>query len=442
MTTFFDFGLTQDVEKALRELSFSEPTPIQQQAIPEALNGKDLIATAQTGTGKTAAYSIPTAHYLIKNSNATALILAPTRELAMQIEDFWLKLTKYNRNLGSACLIGGASFGMQLRALRRRPRFIIATPGRLIDHLEQGTIVLNQTAVLVLDEADRMLDMGFAPQLEQIYKRLPEKKQTLLFSATWGHGLDKLSKKFLKNPLRISVGETSKAASTIDQFVIRTPVAQKNNAVFDELLKRDGLTLVFARTQIRTDKLASFLQKAGLDVGVIHGGRTQAQRNAALRDFKSGRRRILVATDIAARGIDVTDVAHVINYDLPQMAEDYIHRIGRTGRAGAEGQAVSLVTPEDRGLWSYIVQLLKKTGSQLPKMTDYEPSGRVPAPQPSLSVSGNPAPIKLASTHQPRTARVVEPATVGNGSTNGSPVNNSVLKIADILRGAKDSRLH
>ena len=375
MKCFTEFKLQGALEKALRAMKFNAPTPIQAKAIPLALAGKDIIATAQTGTGKTAAFGIPTAEYLIANRQACALVLAPTRELAQQIESVWRELTKNVPELRAVCVMGGASFGMQRKGLARNPRMIIATPGRLVDHLQQRTVNLARVEILILDEADRMLDMGFAPQLSQILRFLPKERQTMLFSATWGPELDQLSKKYLRTPERIAVGSTSQAAGTVEQSLMPTTIQQKNETLLDAVNERQGSILVFTRTQIRTDRLAKFLNTYGLEVGLIHGGRTQAQRSSALASFKAGRIRILVATDIAARGIDVVDIAHVINYDLPQVPEDYIHRIGRTGRAGAKGQALSLLTKEERGLWRDIAHLLKKTGSAEPVMLE----GKVPA---------------------------------------------------------------
>lgn len=368
MNQFSQFNLPEPILKALEVLNFKTPTPIQAKAIPLALNGKDLIATAQTGTGKTAAFAIPALIHLIKNPNVNALVLAPTRELAQQIDLFWRQLTKFNPDMRSACLIGGTSYGPQFRALSKKPRFIIATPGRLVDHMRQKTVKLANIAVLTLDEADRMLDMGFAPQLNEIAKFIPKQKQTFMFSATWDEKLNQLSKKYLQEPVRISVGESSKAADTVEQKVIQTTAQKKNETLLDEINARNGAILVFARTKIRTDRVAKYLDSYGLNVAKIHGGRTQKQRNTALEVFKNGKTRVMVATDVASRGIDVKNIAHVINYDLPQFAEDYVHRIGRTGRAGAKGQALSLLTPEDKFLWKNISYHLRKSGSQIPSL--------------------------------------------------------------------------
>lgn len=368
MKTFNELPLADSIRKSLQHMEFNEPTPIQAKAIPVGLAGKDLIATAQTGTGKTAAFSLPMVNYLLKNQQNIALVLAPTRELALQIELFWNTLTKFNPELRCVCVIGGTSFMIQAKLLKRNPRVIIATPGRLVDHLQQRTASLAKVGILVLDEADRMLDMGFAPQLSRILKHLPQQRQTMLFSATWENAVDQLSKKYLKNPERVSVGTTSQAAKTVDQAALPTIAQKKNETLLDILNKRQGSVLIFARTQVRTDRLARYLNSFGMEVGRIHGGRSQAQRNTALASFKSGQIRVLVATDIASRGIDVADISHVINYDLPQVPEDYIHRIGRTGRAGAKGEALTLLTPEDRQQWKEISKLLKKSGSQEPRM--------------------------------------------------------------------------
>lgn len=327
---------------------------------------RDLIGCAQTGTGKTAAFCIPILVRLLEKQDATALILAPTRELALQIETVWNGLSRFTPSVRAVTLIGGLSMQPQMRALSKRPRVIIATPGRLVDHLERRTANLSKTAILVLDEADRMLDIGFAPQLGRILNYLPRERQGLLFTATWDSRMDQLSKQYLKDPVRVTVGTPSQAAVTVKQATLETSVQKKNETLLDQLNARQGSILVFARTQSRTDRVARYLGTYGVDVGRIHGGRSQGQRKSALQAFRTGEIRVLVATDIAARGIDVAGVAHVINYDLPQAPEDYIHRIGRTGRAGATGEALSLLTPEDRSQWREITRLLKKSSSAVP----------------------------------------------------------------------------
>ncbi|MCM2280141.1 MAG: DEAD/DEAH box helicase [Oligoflexia bacterium] len=360
MQTFHDLSLSHSLERSLAAMEFKIPTPIQAQGIPVALARKDLIACAQTGTGKTAAFCIPIIERLLKEPARTALILAPTRELAAQILEVLTKLTAHNRELRGALLIGGASMQPQLRALRQKPRVVIATPGRLIDHLRQRSVSLAQVELLVLDEADRMLDMGFAPQLDQILRHLPRERQTLLYSATLPDDILRLAAKFLRDPVRVTVGPVSKPVQKIAQSVIETTAPKKNEALLDQINVRQGSMLIFARTKSRTDRLAKYLTSYGLPVGRIHGGRSQGQRNSALAGFRDGTFRILVATDIAARGIDISHIAHVINYDLPQVPEDYVHRIGRTARAGATGEAVSLLTPEDRAQWRAITKLVAR----------------------------------------------------------------------------------
>lgn len=362
------FALPLTAMRALQALNFKNPTPIQEQAIPPSLFGQDVIGIAQTGTGKTAAFCLPIFAKFEKDPAARALVLAPTRELALQIDQFWRKLTQFRTEHRSALLIGGASMGEQVRALRMRPRLIIATPGRLLDHIRRRSVDVSKTSMLVMDEADRMLDMGFSPQIKEIARYLPKARQTLLFTATWDSRTDQLSKQYLNKPFLTSVTPASQAAPLIEQKVVQTSSNRKNETLLDEINVREGSVLVFVRTKHRTDRVTKYLASYGLEVNRLHGGRTQAQRNSALSAFRNGRVRVLVATDIAARGIDVAKIAHVINYDLPQVAEDYIHRIGRTGRAGQPGNAVSLVTPEDRELWRAIARVLEKGGSKVPQL--------------------------------------------------------------------------
>jgi superfamily II DNA/RNA helicase len=361
MQYFNELKLPLALEKAIQAMRFEKPTPIQAQAIPVALKGCDLIGCAQTGTGKTVAFSVPVLTRLLNAPQSTALILVPTRELAAQVAGVISKLTAFSPQLRSVLLIGGVAMQPQTRNLQRNPQIVIATPGRLIDHLNQKNISLAATGVLVLDEADRMLDMGFAPQLSQILRHLPNARQTLCFSATFSTEMEKLAARFLKNPERVTIGAVSQPAQAIEQSIVQTTSAKKNDTLMDELNARQGSVLVFARTQHRTDRVARYLESYGHTVTRLHGGRTQGQRNTAVSGFRDGRFRIMVATDIAARGIDISHIAHVINYDLPQVPEDYVHRIGRTGRAGAKGEAVSLITQEDQAQWREIVRMLKKT---------------------------------------------------------------------------------
>lgn len=352
--SFNEFSLPQGLNRALDQLGYKKPTPIQTEAIPVGLTNRDLIASAQTGTGKTAAFCIPIISRLDKNPAKSALILVPTREIAMQIGKVLEQLTQYLPKFATSIVVGGTPMYPQIKSLAKKPRIIIATPGRLVDHLRRGSVSLFKIDVLVLDEADRMLDMGFAAQLSEILRFLPSQRQTLLFSATMPPDIKKLGAKFQKDPIRISVGQESKPIEKINQSVIQTSQAQKNEVLIKELNTRQGAVLIFARTKHRTDRLAKHLSTVGLGVNRIHGGRTQGQRNSAIEGFRQGKFRILVATDIAARGIDIPHIAHVINYDLPKCIDDYVHRIGRTARAGATGCALSLVAPEERGQWKDI----------------------------------------------------------------------------------------
>ncbi len=346
-------------------MKFTTPTPIQAKAIPVALSHRDLIGCAQTGTGKTAAFSIPIITRLMKQKEKTALILVPTRELAAQVCEVINQLLLFIPDLKVVSVIGGVSMQPQLRALAKKPRIIVATPGRLVDHLHRGSVSLSKVEILTLDEADRMLDMGFAPQLNEILRFLPKTRQTLFFSATLPANILKLAQKFLKDPIQVAAEVEQKAPVKISQKVVHVDAKLKNAMVLDELNAREGTVLIFARTQHRTDRLAKFLDGYGVSVARIHGGRTQGQRTRALDGFRKGAFRILVATDIAARGLDIDHVAHVINYDLPQVPEDYIHRIGRTGRAGRSGQALSLVAGEDKANWKEIEKLLARSSHSL-----------------------------------------------------------------------------
>jgi superfamily II DNA/RNA helicase len=352
--SFRELSLPEGLQKAIEKMNFKVPTPIQAEAIPIGLMNRDLIASAQTGTGKTAAFCIPIVAKLEKNTGKSALILVPTREIATQIGRVLDDLTRFLPKLLTTTLVGGMPMPAQIRSLAKKPRIIIATPGRLCDHLRRGSISLFRTEILVLDEADRMLDMGFSAQLNEVLRFLPSQRQTLLFSATLPMDIQKLASKYQKDPVHISVGPTSTPVEEIKQSVIQTTQALKNSVLISELQARVGSVLIFTRTKSRTDRLAKHLTTVGLQVNRIHGGRSQNQRNSAIDGFRQGKFRILVATDIAARGIDIPHIAHVINYDLPKCTDDYVHRIGRTARAGAIGCALSLVAPEERGQWKDI----------------------------------------------------------------------------------------
>lgn len=369
MSTFDQFNLPSTLKKAIAAMGFETPTPIQLKAIPLALAKKDIIGIAETGSGKTGAFAIPMIAHLIENPHSNALIIAPTRELAVQIESNWKKLTAGIPNFHSVIVIGGVAMGPQVRDLKRNPRLVIATPGRLCDHINRRTINMAKMNVLVLDEADRMLDMGFAPDLNMIARQLPKERHTMFFTATWDNNLDKLTKQYLRNPERIVIGTPSKTVDTVEQTVLSVNGADKNDLLLDLLNAHQGSVLVFTRTKHRTDRVAKYLNSFGIEVSRIHGGRSQAQRTAALHSFRIGESRVLVATDIAARGIDVANIAQIINYDIPKSPEDYVHRIGRSGRAGAVGAAVSMLAGEEKALWNEIAKLLKKSGSFVPTVT-------------------------------------------------------------------------
>lgn len=357
MNDFDQLRLPQALNEALKDLNFTTPTPIQAQAIPPALEGRDILGTAQTGTGKTVAFGVPLITSLLANSRSIALVLTPTRELAMQVNEALRDLTR-KCPLKSALLIGGDSLPKQVTLLRSRPRIIVGTPGRINDHLERGTLMLHNVNFLVLDETDRMLDMGFSIQLDQIAKFLIGKRQTLMFSATLPKEILKVAAKYLNNPARISVGSITSPVEKIDQQTVQVRDDEKYACLVDELHQREGSIIVFARTKHGAEKLTQKLAKQRMSVDALHGDLRQNQRKQVIAGFRDSRYRILVATDIAARGLDIPHVEHVINYDLPQVAEDYIHRIGRTARAGAEGAALSILTPGDRMQWNAICKLL------------------------------------------------------------------------------------
>lgn len=373
---FDQFDLPTGLKKSLARMSFVEPTPVQAQTLPVALEGRDILGCAQTGTGKTGAFAIPMVARLSTRSEHTALIMTPTRELALQVFEFVKQLSGHDRSWGVTLLIGGTAYGPQFRALRQNPRIVIGTPGRIQDHLDQGSLRLGRAGFLVLDEADRMLDMGFAPQIEAIVASMPEERQTMLFTATLPQQIERIAARFLKNPSRIMVGPNSRPVEKVKQEVIQTRENEKREVLFRQIDARKGSVLIFAKTKRRTEMLTEELSLSGYDVVAIHGDRTQRQRDDALKAFRKGGARILVATDVAARGLDVPHIAHVINFDLPQVPEDYIHRIGRTARAGAEGEALTLVTPSERGLWRRIERLIGGDSSASGGGFGNRPAGR------------------------------------------------------------------
>lgn len=344
--SFHDLPLAPPILKALDRAKFTTPTPIQAQAIPVVTSGKDLIGIAQTGTGKTLAFGLPILQNFVQNKNAgRALILLPTRELALQVEEALQGMARQFK-LRSAVLIGGAPIRQQWAQLRANPDLIVATPGRLIDHLKNGAVDLRSVDTLVLDEADRMLDMGFAPQIDQIVKAIPRERQTLLFSATMPEAIEKMAREYMQNPERVEIEKPGTSAENITQELYVAPQEEKSDLLAQILYESNGPILVFTRTRSRARRVCKEINGWDIRAAEIHADRTLAQRRAALDGFKSGKFRVLVATDIAARGIDVKNIEVVVNYDLPDAAEDYVHRIGRTARAGASGKAVSFAAPD------------------------------------------------------------------------------------------------
>lgn len=356
---FGQLGLSEPTFRALAEVGFDEPTPVQQQAIPPALQGRDVIACASTGTGKTAAFVIPMTERLSGRRGIVGLMLAPTRELALQLASHASPFATEHR-LSVASLIGGVDIDAQIDILAKSPNLVVATPGRLVDHLKRGTISLDGIEVLVLDEADRMLDMGFKPQLTRIIARLPKKRQTMLFSATMAAEVEDFAKSALRDPMRVDVALSGTTAAGADQVVYEVEKLEKNALLLTLLADVPGArTLVFTRTIRRAEKLMKALQRERFRAVQMHAERSQAQRQYALDGFRSGRYQVLLTTDVTARGIDVPNIEHVVNYDVPFAAEDYVHRIGRTARAQATGRASTFVTKEDSSILAAIEKLTR-----------------------------------------------------------------------------------
>jgi len=367
MQDFTTLGLPQPLMAALDRIQFKTPTPIQAQAIPPALEGRDILGSAQTGTGKTGAFGIPLIAKLLSSPRGSALVMTPTRELAVQVIDMMNKMLGQYSPIKSVLLIGGESMPAQLQKLRARPRLIVGTPGRINDHLERGSLMLHDASFLVLDETDRMLDMGFGVQIDRVLKFLPQQRQTLLFSATLPDNIISLSKKYLNNPVRVSVGSVTAPVEKIKQEVVHTTDEEKFGKLIEQLNQREGSVIVFVKTKWGCEKMAARLRKEKHDAEAIHGDLRQNKRDKVIKGFRDLKFRILVATDIAARGLDIPHIEHVINYDLPQVPEDFIHRIGRTGRAGAEGSTICFVTPADGLKWRAIHRLINP-GEPMPAM--------------------------------------------------------------------------
>jgi ATP-dependent RNA helicase RhlE len=366
-TTFSELGLRPELLDAVRDAGYAHPTPIQRDAIPLALKGRDLIGLAQTGTGKTAAFTLPILQRLLDGPRRPrALILTPTRELAAQVDESFVKYGKH-AGLKVLAVYGGVPIDPQERTLRRGVDIIVATPGRLLDHLERRNIAFDDLEVLVLDEADRMLDMGFAPQINRVVAQIPPYRQTLLFSATMPPEVEALARKYLRKPIVVQVGRRSEAANTVTHAVYPVP-RERKSALLVELLRKDDMdsVLIFTRTKHGADRVVRHLERAGLTATALHADKTQAQRTRALDDFKRGAVPILVATDIAQRGLDVTGITHVINYDVPQQPEDYVHRIGRTGRAAQTGDAFTFMSTDEIAMVRTIERML---GQPIPRIS-------------------------------------------------------------------------
>jgi superfamily II DNA/RNA helicase len=372
MTSFADLGLSPEVLRAVADTGYDTATPIQEQAIPIALQGGDILGIAQTGTGKTAAFTLPMIDRLAAGRSKArmprSLVLAPTRELADQVASSFEKYAKYHK-LSWALLIGGVSFEDQNAKLDRGVDVLIATPGRLLDHFERGRLLLNGVQIMVVDEADRMLDMGFIPDIERIFKMTPANKQTLFFSATMPPEITRLTKQFLKDPTRIEATRPATTAENIQQFVVHIPRAdpKAKRTALRALVGRPDVKngIVFCNRKTEVDIVAKSLRAHGFDAAAIHGDLDQSLRMKTLEDFRRDRLRLLCASDVAARGLDIPDVSHVFNYDVPHHADDYVHRIGRTGRAGRSGQTFMLVTPADARNYDKVIKLTKKAPTEV-----------------------------------------------------------------------------
>lgn len=357
MTTFESLGIPSALMRSLEKRGITAPTPIQQMAIPVALTGKDLFASAATGSGKTIAYLIPVLASLMEDKDSRALILAPTRELAQQINDEIVKLINHAAPFKIALLIGGRPYFKQEIDLRKTPRFVVGTPGRVRDHLERGNLKLDKTSYFILDETDRMLDLGFSDDLAAIAKKLPAEKQTLMFSATMSPTIEQMSKKWLTDPVHLAADTAMQPSQNIKEESVNVTTDKKFETLLQALGEREGSVIVFVRTKIGAENLARKLRDEEHLAEAIHGDLPQRKRDRVIKSFRNQRSRIMVATDVASRGLDIPHIMHVINFDLPECAEDYIHRVGRTGRAGKEGFALSFISPEEKKFWRAIKKL-------------------------------------------------------------------------------------
>jgi len=435
--TFEELGLCPELMRALAEEGYTEPTPIQQKGIPAVLAGQDVMAAAQTGTGKTAAFMLPILERLRPHANTSvsparhpvrALVLTPTRELALQVEQ---SARAYGKHIAlrSTCVYGGVNIDPQIAALRAGAEIVVATPGRLLDHLNSKTVHLGQVQFLVLDEADRMLDMGFLPDIRRIYSQLPLRRQNLLFSATFCDDVCRLASHFMRAPVMIEVAPRNAAAETVTHVVHYVDAERKRDLLLHLLeSRRLSQVLVFVSTRIGAARLSRWLEKAGVAATAIHGDKTQQERLMALAGFKEGRIRVLVATDVAARGLDIEELPLVVNYELPDGAENYVHRIGRTGRAGASGEAISLVAADEREQLSAIEKLLKMklqvvalsafAPERAPRQAPRERRGE--GQQSKAAHARRMPPPAVAALSDPIFTQPYTPSDGGNGERKGS----------------------
>ncbi|MCB1058771.1 MAG: DEAD/DEAH box helicase [Calditrichaeota bacterium] len=384
-TEFEHFELDERLLRGVVFMGYERPTPIQEQAIPPALKGLDVMGAAQTGTGKTAAFGLPILHRVLneKHEKPMALVLSPTRELAVQIEDSFKHFAKYTK-LKVLAVYGGVGYGPQMDGLKKGADVIVATPGRLLDHVARGTLSLDSLKMLVLDEADRMLDMGFLPDVRRIMARVPKERQTMLFSATFPDEVMRLSKEILIDPIHVQIGQKSSAARGLTHTAFPVPAHLKPDLLAEILIELNSpAVLIFTRTKHRADRIQKLLSKKEFEVTSLHSDRTQKQRMAALDGFKKGKFNVMVATDIAARGIDVSGITHVINYDLPATAEDYVHRTGRTARAEKLGDALTLVAPDEEIL---LREIEKHLGQQMTRSALNHFDYMKPAPEKANSL--------------------------------------------------------
>lgn len=384
--TFKEMGLREELLRVIREMDYAHATPVQERGIPKALKGRDLMCCAQTGTGKTAAFAFPVLHSLSNKEKAPlrAVVLVPTRELALQVDQAISDYAKY-LDIDSTVVYGGVPIEPQEWMLRRNPDILVATPGRLIDHMWRGNIDYRNTEYLVLDEADRMLDMGFIDEVTEIVREIPRERQSMLFSATLDKRIRRFSKGILRNPDSVEVAPPATTLDEVDQFLVRSDRRRKRSTL-ESLIKKHEMkrAIIFARTKSGASDLAGHLKDRSFRASAIHSDRTQSERVKALNGFKAGRVDFLVATDIAARGIDIEDVSHVVNYDLPLSAEDYVHRIGRTARAGRKGTAISLVTPEESKSVAAIENLIDRKITWLDQPNNRHPARKKKSARPKV----------------------------------------------------------